>query len=346
MIVTCSAGASSLTGSCLTSAAVTDVGPPSAETFGVLPPSVTVRPCAKVTVVSCGGDAEHATSMPAVRAAARVIASLRMTPPWVTSSCPRVDAHRSAGDYRLSFQPLFGNEILHSPRSARHKEKPAFEVNRDEGSPLGTDALRHVVLVHGGFVDGSGWQGVYESLSRDEFQLSIGTTPPVIAGRRRSHPADHRHPGRTGRAGRRLRRRRGHHRGRTRTRTSRRWCTSATFAPDKDESVSTLIGGFPVGGPQPPILPPRDGFLFLDRENSTHRRRGPDPQSRTSGHVDGRKLSRRYRMSCRSGNRSCSKGRPGKSSGRYHTGHSIRFESRRLAARRERNPGSSCRPPS
>ncbi len=40
----------------------------------------------------------------------------------------------------------------------------------------------------------------------------------------------------------------------------------AAFAPDKDESVSTLIAGFPAGGPQPPILPPRDGFLFLDRD--------------------------------------------------------------------------------
>ena len=37
------------------------------------------------------------------------------------------------------------------------------------------------------------------------------------------------------------------------------------FAPDRDESVNTLIAGFPAGGPQPPILPPRDGFLFLDR---------------------------------------------------------------------------------
>jgi hypothetical protein len=34
----------------------------------------------------------------------------------------------------------------------------------------------------------------------------------------------------------------------------------------KDESVNTLIGGFPADGPQPPILPPRDGFLFLDRD--------------------------------------------------------------------------------
>jgi pimeloyl-ACP methyl ester carboxylesterase len=38
------------------------------------------------------------------------------------------------------------------------------------------------------------------------------------------------------------------------------------FAPDKGESVGTLISGFPADGPQPPILPPRDGFLFLDRD--------------------------------------------------------------------------------
>jgi hypothetical protein len=40
----------------------------------------------------------------------------------------------------------------------------------------------------------------------------------------------------------------------------------APFAPDKGESVNTLIGGFPADGPQPPILPPKDGFLFLDRD--------------------------------------------------------------------------------
>ena len=39
----------------------------------------------------------------------------------------------------------------------------------------------------------------------------------------------------------------------------------AAFAPDKGESVNTLIGGFPADGPQPPILPPRDGFLLLDQ---------------------------------------------------------------------------------
>jgi pimeloyl-ACP methyl ester carboxylesterase len=38
------------------------------------------------------------------------------------------------------------------------------------------------------------------------------------------------------------------------------------FVPDKDESVNTLLGGFPPDAPQPPILPPKDGFLFLDRD--------------------------------------------------------------------------------
>ena len=40
----------------------------------------------------------------------------------------------------------------------------------------------------------------------------------------------------------------------------------AGFMPDAGESVNTLIGGFPSDGPQPPILPPQQGFLFLDRE--------------------------------------------------------------------------------
>jgi pimeloyl-ACP methyl ester carboxylesterase len=39
----------------------------------------------------------------------------------------------------------------------------------------------------------------------------------------------------------------------------------AAFAPDAGESVQTLIANPPPGAPQPPILPPQDGFLFLDR---------------------------------------------------------------------------------
>jgi pimeloyl-ACP methyl ester carboxylesterase len=40
----------------------------------------------------------------------------------------------------------------------------------------------------------------------------------------------------------------------------------AAFAPDSGESVNTLIADPPPGAPVPPILPPIDGFLFLDRE--------------------------------------------------------------------------------
>ena len=39
----------------------------------------------------------------------------------------------------------------------------------------------------------------------------------------------------------------------------------AAFAPDKGESVSSMIAGLPPGVPQPSILPPQDGYLFLDR---------------------------------------------------------------------------------
>ena len=39
----------------------------------------------------------------------------------------------------------------------------------------------------------------------------------------------------------------------------------AAFAPDAGESVETLIANPPPGAPIPPILPPQDGFLFLDR---------------------------------------------------------------------------------
>ena len=40
----------------------------------------------------------------------------------------------------------------------------------------------------------------------------------------------------------------------------------AAFAPDAGESVSSLIANPPPGAPVPPILPPQDGFLFLDRD--------------------------------------------------------------------------------
>jgi pimeloyl-ACP methyl ester carboxylesterase len=131
---------------------------------------------------------------------------------------------------------------------------------------MGTYTLRNVVLVHGGFVDGSGWQGVYESLSRDGFRVSIVQNPTLSlqgdaeATRRIIDVQDgpvvlvgHSYGGAViTEAG-------------THEKVAALVYISA-FAPDKDESVSTLIAGFPADGPQPPILPPKDGYLFLDRD--------------------------------------------------------------------------------
>ena len=39
----------------------------------------------------------------------------------------------------------------------------------------------------------------------------------------------------------------------------------AAFAPDKGESVASLIKNPVPGAPVPPIMPPQDGFLFLDK---------------------------------------------------------------------------------
>jgi pimeloyl-ACP methyl ester carboxylesterase len=131
---------------------------------------------------------------------------------------------------------------------------------------MGTYTLRNVVLVHGGFVDGSGWQGVYESLTRDGFRVSVVQNPTLSlegdaeATRRIIDAQDgpvvlvgHSYGGAVI----------------TEAGTHPNVAALvyiAAFAPDKDESVSTLIAGFPTDGPQPPILPPRDGFLFLDRD--------------------------------------------------------------------------------
>ena len=131
---------------------------------------------------------------------------------------------------------------------------------------MATDTLRNVVLVHGGFVDGSGWQGVYESLTRDGFRVSIVQNPTLSLGGdaaatrwildAQDGPAvlvGHSYGGA-------IITQAGTHP------NAAALVYVCAFAPDKDESVNTLIAGFPADGPQPPILPPRDGFLMLDRD--------------------------------------------------------------------------------
>ena len=39
------------------------------------------------------------------------------------------------------------------------------------------EPVKDVVLVHGGFVDGSGWQQVYDLLKADGFRVSVVQNP-------------------------------------------------------------------------------------------------------------------------------------------------------------------------
>ena len=123
-----------------------------------------------------------------------------------------------------------------------------------------------VVLVHGGFVDGSGWQGVYDLLTADGYRVSVvqnptlslegDATPTRMILDQQGGPTilvGHSYGGAVI----------------TEAGTHDRVAALvyiAAFAPDAGESVNTLIAGFPASGPQPPILPPIDGFLMLDRE--------------------------------------------------------------------------------
>jgi pimeloyl-ACP methyl ester carboxylesterase len=126
--------------------------------------------------------------------------------------------------------------------------------------------LKSVVLVHGGFVDGSGWEGVYGILKRSGFDVSIVQNPTItlvddVAFTKRlidSAAGDvilvghsyggvviteaGNHPKVAG------------------------LVYITAFAPDSGESVSSLIANPPPGAPVPPILPPQDGFLLLDSE--------------------------------------------------------------------------------
>jgi pimeloyl-ACP methyl ester carboxylesterase len=123
-----------------------------------------------------------------------------------------------------------------------------------------------VVLVHGGFVDGSGWQGVYGHLRNDGFNVAVVQHPTMslegdVAATNmvidaQSEPVilvGHSYGGAVI----------------TEAGTNPNVAALvyiAAFAPDAGESVNTLIANPPPGAPVPPILPPRDGFLFLDRE--------------------------------------------------------------------------------
>lgn len=125
--------------------------------------------------------------------------------------------------------------------------------------------IRNVVLVHGGFVDGSGWEGVYHALKQDGYTVAIVQNPTIslagdVAATKRVIAAQDGPVVLVGHS----------YGGAVITEAGTdpkvvRLVYIAAFAPDAGESVNTLLGGFPADAPQPPILPPQDGFLLLDK---------------------------------------------------------------------------------
>jgi pimeloyl-ACP methyl ester carboxylesterase len=125
--------------------------------------------------------------------------------------------------------------------------------------------LLNIVLVHGGFVDGAGWKGVYRILRKDGYEVSIVQNPtlsladdvsatklilaqqdrPVILVGHSYGGAVITEAGNDPKV--------------------KGLAYIAAFAPDRGESVEALIKDPPPGAPVPPILPPQNGFLFLDK---------------------------------------------------------------------------------
>ena len=125
--------------------------------------------------------------------------------------------------------------------------------------------MNNVVLVHGGFVDGSGWEGVYKTLTRNGYSVTVVQNPTMsleddVAYTKRALAAKdgpailvgHSYGGAVITEA-----------GNDPKVTGLVYITA--FAPDKGESVATLMKDSPPGAPVPPILPPQDGFLVLDK---------------------------------------------------------------------------------
>jgi pimeloyl-ACP methyl ester carboxylesterase len=126
-------------------------------------------------------------------------------------------------------------------------------------------ALAAVVLVHGGFVDGSGWEDVYKILKQDGYKVSIVQNPTLsladdVAATKRVLAAQSGPVILVGHS----------YGGVVITEAGNDPKVTglvyiAAFAPDKGESVAALIRDPQPGAPVPPILPPQDGYLFLDK---------------------------------------------------------------------------------
>lgn len=132
-------------------------------------------------------------------------------------------------------------------------------------SGLSVLATMTIVLVHGGFVDGSGWQPVYDILTKSGHKVYVVQNPTTsladdVAATLRIVDAQEGPVILVGHSyGGVVITEAGNHP------KVKGLVYIAAFAPDKGESVATLIQNPPPGAPVPPILPPVDGFLLLDR---------------------------------------------------------------------------------
>jgi len=133
------------------------------------------------------------------------------------------------------------------------------------GNPNSAKPSKAIVLVHGGFVDGSGWAGVYSILKKKGYNVLIVQNPTKtladdVAVTKSAIDSLNTEVVLVGHS----------YGGVVITEAGTHPRVSdlvyiAAFAPDQGESVASLIANPPPGAPVPPILPPRDGFLFLDR---------------------------------------------------------------------------------
>lgn len=127
-----------------------------------------------------------------------------------------------------------------------------------------SDTRPTIVLVHGAFVDGSGWAGVFQILRKDGYKVRIVQNPTIsldddAAVTRRVIAAQNGPVILVGHS----------YGGAVITQAGNDpnvvgLVYVAAFAPDKGESVSSLLANPAPGDPAPPILPPQDGFLQLD----------------------------------------------------------------------------------
>ncbi|RYG48692.1 alpha/beta hydrolase [bacterium] len=133
------------------------------------------------------------------------------------------------------------------------------------GTPVAPQNVKpRIVLVHGAFVDGSGWMAVYKILKQDGYDVSIVQHPTITlagdvaatklvvgAGEGPVLLVGHSYGGtvisEVGNDPRVI-----------------GLVYITAFAPDKGESIVSILSGAPAGGPVPPVLPPKDGFLFID----------------------------------------------------------------------------------